>query len=79
MLLNTGFPKSDAAADFARERRRRSLAKLASRLSRGPGNTSTMLRFEDVAATLGWIGEHDAGLQTIAVESVVGTVGRRSD
>jgi hypothetical protein len=79
VFLNTGFLEWDAAADFARERRRQSLAKLASRLSGRRGDTSTMLRFEDVAATLGWIGEHDAGLQTIAVESIVGTVSRRSD
>lgn len=38
-----------------------------------------MLRFDDVAAALGRVGEHDAGVETIALESIVGTVSRRSD
>jgi hypothetical protein len=79
VVLNTGFPEPDAAADFARVRRRQWFAKLASRLVRKPKDALTMLRFDDVAAALGRVGEHDAGVETIALESIVGTVSRRSD
>jgi hypothetical protein len=37
-----------------------------------------MLLFEDVVAALGRVTEYDLGLQTIALESIVGTVDRRS-
>jgi hypothetical protein len=79
MVLSTGFPEPDAAADFARERRRQSLSKLASRLTRDRENALTILRFDDVAAALGRVAEHDAGVETIALESIIGTVDRRSD
>jgi hypothetical protein len=37
-----------------------------------------MLRFDDVVAALGRVAEHDLGLQTIPVQSIVGTVNRRN-
>jgi hypothetical protein len=74
--MSTGFPESDAAAAFARERRRQSLAKLASR-ARRRDDVAVMLPFEDVVAALGRSGERHLGLQSIAVESVIGTVDRR--
>ena len=74
--MSTGFPESDAAAAFARERRRQALAKLASR-ARRRDDVTLMLPFEDVVAALGRSGERHLGLQSIALKSVIGTVDRR--
>jgi hypothetical protein len=74
--MSTGFPESDAAAAFARERRRQALAKLASR-ARRRDDVTVMLPFEDVVAAVGRRGERHLGLQSIALESVIGTVDRR--
>lgn len=74
--MSTGFPDSDAAAAFARERRRQALTKLASRVRRRD-DVTVMLPFEDVVAALGRTGERHVGLQSITLESVVGTVDRR--
>lgn len=75
----TGFPETDAAAAFARARRRQSLATLASRLKMNPGSALAMLSFHEVVATVGRVAEHDLGVQEIALESIVGTVSRRRD
>jgi hypothetical protein len=75
--MSTGFPESDAAATFARERRRQSLAKLATRLRIVRDDVSVMLPLEEVLDALGRAGERDLGLQVIALDSIVGTVGRR--
>jgi hypothetical protein len=76
--VTTGFPEPDAAADFARAYRRQSIANLASRLSMKRCRDLAMLSFADVISALGRIGEHDLGLQAIALESIVGTVSRRN-
>jgi hypothetical protein len=76
--VNTGFPEPDAAAAFARELRRQSLAKLAVRLTRKRNDALAILPFDEVVTALGRVAEHDLGLQTIALESIVGTVSRRS-
>ena len=75
--MSTGFPESDAAAAFARERRRQSLAKLGARLRIVRDDVSVMLPLEEVVNALGRAGERDLGLQVIALDSIVGTVGRR--
>ena len=74
--MSTGFPDADAAAAFAGERRRQALTKLASRVRRRD-DVTVMLPFEDVVAALGRTGERHVGLQSIPLESVVGTVDRR--
>ena len=51
--MSTGFPQEDAKSDFARERRRRALARIAARLRHEPDDVSTMLPFEEVVAALG--------------------------
>jgi hypothetical protein len=76
--MSTGFPDADARNDFDRERRRRALGSIASRLRLEPDDVSMMLPFEEVVAALGRAGEHDRGLQTIALDSIVGTVDRRA-
>jgi hypothetical protein len=75
--MGTGFPESDAAAVFARQRRRQSLDKIAARLRTRRDDVSVMLPFEPVVEALGRVGERDLGLQVISLDSIVGTVDRR--
>jgi hypothetical protein len=76
-MKDTGLPREDARTDFTRERRRRALAKIVQRLRSEPDDVSMMLPFEEVVAALGRTGQHDLGVQTIPLDSIVGTVGRR--
>ena len=75
--MNTGIVQSDAQQAFSRERRRQALAALAARVRSEPGDVSVMLPFEEVVAALGRRGQRDLGVQTIPVESIVGSVDRR--
>jgi hypothetical protein len=75
--MSTGFPDADARSDYDRERRRRALASIAARLRLEPDDVSLMLPFEEVVEALGRAGEVDLGVQSIPLESVVGTVDRR--
>jgi hypothetical protein len=75
--MDTGLPQQDAQSDFAKVRRRRALAKVAARLRFEPDDVSEMLPFEEVVAALGRTGESDLGVQTIPLDSIVGTVARR--
>src|SRR3954469_24589855 len=75
--MSTGFPQEDAKSAYARERRRRALARIAARLRHEPDDVSTMLPFEEVVGALGRRAEHDLGVQTIPLDSIVGSVDRR--
>jgi hypothetical protein len=74
--MSTGMPRDDAKAAFARERRRRALARIVSKLRSEPDDVSYMLPFEEVVAALGRTSEVDLGVQVIPLESIVGTVDR---
>jgi hypothetical protein len=50
--MSTGFPESDAATAFARQRRRQAMTKLASHVRRRD-DVTFMVPFEDVIAALG--------------------------
>jgi hypothetical protein len=76
--VSTGFHEPDTVAAFARERRRHSVAKLASRLAMRRADALAMLLFDEVVAALGRVAERDLGLQVIRLESIVGTVDRRN-
>lgn len=76
-MPDTGLPKQDAQSDFARERRRRAVSRIAARLRLEPDDVSAMLPFEEVVAALGRRSERDLGLQTISLDSIVGSVNRR--
>jgi hypothetical protein len=71
---STGFPDQDAQTDFSRARRRHELAQLAGRLRREPDDINVSLPFDEVVEALGWRGERKLGLQTIPLDSIVGTV-----
>ena len=75
--MSTGFPQEDAKSAFARERRRRALARIAARLRHEPDDVSSMLPFEEVVKALGRRAEHDLGVKTIPLDSIVGSVDRR--
>ena len=62
-MMDTGFPQSDAKSVFARERRRRALANIASRLRSEPDDVSAILPFEEVVAALGRRSERDLGVE----------------
>jgi hypothetical protein len=74
--LDTGFPTADAQDDFQRARRRAVVSNLGRRISRGPGDIDVILPFDEVVAALGRVEERYAGLQTIPLDSVLGTVDR---
>jgi hypothetical protein len=74
--MDTGFPSSDAQSDFSRARRRHLGAKLARRLRGEPSDVNVILPFDEVVAALGRRSERYVGLQTIELDSIVGTVDR---
>jgi hypothetical protein len=75
----TGFPSADAQDDFSRARRAQLLAELGRRLRREPDDVALILPFDEVVEALGMVGEVELGLQTIPLDSVVGTVDRTRD
>lgn len=76
---DTGSPPLDAQTDFSRARRRGVVQRLAARLRREPAGYDLILPFEEVVEALGWRGERYLGLQTIPLDSIVGTVERVRD
>jgi len=76
MPRDTGLPQTDAQFDFGRARRQRALSRLAARLRREPDDVDVILPFEEVVQALGRKRERYLGLQTIELDSIVGTVDR---
>jgi hypothetical protein len=74
--LDTGFPSADAQDDFQRVRRRQVMSHLARRLARDPGDVDVILPYDEVVAALGYLEEHYVGLQTVALDAILGTVDR---
>lgn len=79
MTRPTGFPRADVENDFLRMRRRQVLARLAHKLRREPDDVSLVLPFAEVIGALGHRGEQYLGLQTIKLDSVVGSVDTTRD
>jgi hypothetical protein len=79
MRHDTGFPTTDAQDDFSRARRRAVLARIGARLRGQPSDVALILPFEEVVDALGRVSERSVGLQTIRLDSIVGTVGRSRD
>jgi hypothetical protein len=78
-VRDTGFPSTDAQFDYSRARRRQVLSRLGRRLRGQPGDVNLILPFDEVVEALGRAGEKSIGLQSIALDSIVGTVGRGRD
>jgi hypothetical protein len=79
MPADTGFPRADVENDFLRARRRQVLSRLAQRLRRGPDDVNVILPYDEVVAALGMRGERRLGLQTIRLDTIVGTVDSSRD
>src|SRR3954471_1363689 len=77
--LDTGFPTSDAQDDFSRARRRAVLSRIGARLRGQPSDVALILPFEEVVDALGRVSERSLGLQSIDLDSIVGSVGRTRD
>ena len=75
-MADTGFPTQDARTDFSRARRRQLVGRLARSLRREPNDVEVILPFEEVVEALGMRGERYLGLETIPLDSIVGTVDR---
>jgi hypothetical protein len=65
--------------DFLRVRRRQVLARMVQRLRRAPDDVNVILPLDEVLAALGRRGERRLGLQTIRLDSIVGTVDSTRD
>jgi hypothetical protein len=76
--LPTGLTVADAQDDFMRARRRQAVSRLARFLSRERGDIDVILPFDEVVAALGRVSERDLGLHALPLDSIVGTVDRRS-
>jgi len=70
----TGFPRADVADEFLRVRRRQVLARLVRWLRRAPDDVNVILPLNEVLDALGRRGERRLGLQTIRLDTIVGTV-----
>jgi hypothetical protein len=75
-MADTGFPTQDARTDFSRARRRQVVGRLARSLRREPNDVDLILPFEEVVGALGMRGERYLSLETIPLDSIVGTVDR---
>lgn len=78
-MADTGFASQDAQDDFLRARRRAALSGLARRLRGQAGDVRTLLPFEEVIAALGRTGEKKLGLQSIRLDTIVGSVDRAEE
>ncbi|GLZ35806.1 chromosome partitioning protein ParB [Lentzea sp. NBRC 105346] len=78
-MRDTGFPVADAENDFLRVRRRQVLSRLAAWLRREPDDVNIMLPFHEVVEALGMQSERRLGLQTIRLDTIVGSVDRTRD
>ena len=79
MPADTGFPRADVENDFERVRRRQTLARLAHWLRREPDDVNLIMPLDEVVAALGMRGERQLGLQTIRLDTIVGTVDSTRD
>jgi hypothetical protein len=78
-VRDTGFPTSDAQFDYSRARRRQVISRLGRRLRGQPGDVDLILPFDEVVEALGRVSERSVGLESIQLDSIVGTVGRGRD
>jgi hypothetical protein len=78
MITDTGFPRADAENDFLRARRREVAGRVGYWLRREPGRRP-LLPLEQVVSRLGRRGERRLGLQTIRLDTIVGTLDGRRD
>jgi hypothetical protein len=71
---DTGFPRADVENDFMRARRHQAMSRLVQKLTREPDDVNMILPFNEVIEAVGMEGERNLGLQTITLDTVVGSV-----
>ncbi len=70
------MPSADARDDFTRARRRAAWARVFARLSGRPGDVDVLLPYDEVVAALGPREIIPRGLQTVSLDSIVGSTDR---
>lgn len=78
MLTDTGFPRADAENDFLRARRREVAGRVGFWLRREPDGRH-LPALDQIVSTLGRRGQRRLGLQTISLDTIVGTLDGRRD
>ncbi len=78
MLTDTGFPREDAENDFLRARRREVAGRVAQWLRRA-SDGAQLMTLDQVVGALGQRGQRRLGLQTIRLDTIVGTLDARRD
>jgi hypothetical protein len=73
---STGLSDFDAQNDFMRARRHAAAARLGARLRGEPDDVRMVLPYEEVVDALGFVSEHRAGSAVVALDAIVGSVGR---
>jgi hypothetical protein len=78
-MRETGFPQVDVEYDFLRARRRQILATLAYLLRGRRGGGNRLVPLDEIAGPARWRGERQLGLQTIGLDTIIGTAESRRD
>jgi len=78
-MLETGSAQVDVDSDFLRARRHQVLAALSHWLRGRPDDGGYLPTLDEVVGPLGWRVERQLGLQTIRLDTIVGTVDSRRD
>ncbi len=73
---STGLPSADARDDFTRARRRAAWGKVFARLSGRPGDIDLLLPYDEVVSALGRREIVRLGLQTVDLDTIVGSTDR---
>lgn len=78
-MPDTGFPRADAENDFLRARRHQFFSALTNRLRGRPADSRRLVPLDEIVGSLGWRGQRQLGLETIRLDTIVGTAGQRRD
>ena len=78
MITDTGFPRADAENDFLRARRHEVAGRVGGWLRREAGGRR-LLSLDEIVSALGRRGQRRLGLQTIQLDTIVGTLDGRRD
>jgi hypothetical protein len=78
-MLGTGFPQADVDDEFLRARRQHVLGEIGRRLRHQPAADGRLRTLDEAIPVPGLRGGRDRGLQTIRLDTIVGTAEPRSD